>query len=210
MPGNPAAANLDQKSRLSSSLSGEQFSTTFHALKDARLARIEQIGSMRQQPRRVTDALRNGSQEEALFDNLIEAKQLTSQLSMHLTPRWREMLFAQLDRLLSFDNWDHDSSLLALPSLRTFLRFVIYGAVSRMPALGISDSGCLLASWRSPSARASVRFMPDDKAELVRVHENSDGTEPLVFIGAIEKLVVHLTHGDLVGSAGLNEHAASG
>ena len=44
---------------------------------------------------------------ERLFDVLVEAKVMTSQVAMHLDENWRGRLFAQLDDLLAAEDW-HD------------------------------------------------------------------------------------------------------
>ncbi len=105
--------------------------------------------------------------EMQLFDSLSRSARLVASLSMHLPASWRQGALDQLRTLLSFDAWDDDSNLLDEASTRTFLRFVIFGNVRRMPALGISNRRRLMASWTWPDRKLFIEFAGNDHCRAV-------------------------------------------
>jgi hypothetical protein len=81
------------------------------------------------------------------FDNATQLKVSFSQIAMHLTPEWRTAIFEQLDFLLKPEDWQEDSALIEVPTFLTFLRFLIFAAPNRLPSLGVSPNGNVLAAW---------------------------------------------------------------
>lgn len=101
--------------------------------------------------------------EEHLFEALSGAKVLTSQVAMHLTREWRDILFRKLDRLHDVDEWEEDDAPLQSASLLTFLRTWFALAPKNNPSLGLSNQGLLIAVWDKDGLRLSLTFFPQDK-----------------------------------------------
>lgn len=102
------------------------------------------------------------SLEMALFESLARASTWVAQLSMHLPDDWRNNILLQLQRLLNKNDWDDDSNLLNPESVRSFLRFIIYGNVVRSPQLGINNKRQLTATWIWPDRRIFMDFSSID------------------------------------------------
>jgi len=86
---------------------------------------------------------------------------------MHLPNSWRKDAIEQMRSLLSFEAWDDDSNLLDEASTKTFLRFVIFGNVRRIAALGISNRRRLIATWTWPNRKLFIEFAASDRCRAV-------------------------------------------
>jgi hypothetical protein len=105
---------------------------------------------------------------EELFDSLSRSARWVSMLSMHLNEKWRQNVLEQFKQLLSLDHWDDDSNLLNEGSTRTFLRFIIFGSIERLPMLGISNRKRLMAAWSwGKDRRLSMEFADGDRCRMV-------------------------------------------
>ncbi len=125
------------------------------------------------------------SLESTLFDNSASLKVTVSQVLMHLSVEWRDKIFSQLDRLLDIEAWEEDSSLIGPSSFSTFLRYVIYSGPVRVPSLGVSAKGHVLAAWGSGTNRIAVEFLAADKAVATVFDQGSRDREVLVWQGHI-------------------------
>ncbi len=105
--------------------------------------------------------------EKSFFDALAEAKILASQVAMHLTAEWRKRLFEQLDSLHDPAEWEAGSAPITQSSFSTFLKAILALKPSRRPALGLSHSGNLIASWTVGGDRLTIEFLPDDRVRWV-------------------------------------------
>jgi hypothetical protein len=105
--------------------------------------------------------------ERQLFDSLSRSARLTAMLSMHLPAEWRTHVLDQLRALLSFEAWDDDSNLLDEASTQTFLRFVIFAGVRRIPSLGISNRRLLMATWTWPGRKVFMEYGAKDRCRSV-------------------------------------------
>lgn len=128
------------------------------------------------------------SLEEQLFDNAAQLKVLLSQIAMHLSPEWRTMIFEQIDALLKLEDWEKESSLIKISTFATFLRFVIYMAPERVPSLGVSPTGHLLAAWIQNNQRITIQFLPDDQAIATLIKEGTRGKEIATWRGHVVDL----------------------
>jgi len=100
------------------------------------------------------------SLEVQLFDNGAQLKVSFSQIAMHLTTEWRTSIFEQLDFLLNSEDWQEDSALIEVPTFMTFLRFLIFAAPNRLPSLGISPNGNVLAAWLKGESNSYLMIAP--------------------------------------------------
>lgn len=105
--------------------------------------------------------------ETQLFDSLSRSATLLAGLSMHLPASWRQDAIEQMRTLLSLEAWDDDSNLLDVESTKTFLRFVIFGNVRRIPSLGISNRRRLTAAWTWPARKLFMEFSAGDHCRAV-------------------------------------------
>ena len=126
--------------------------------------------------------------EERLFDNAAELKKAYSEIVMHLAPRWREVIFRQLDAILAPESWEEDSAFIRRSSFWTFLRFLIYAGPTRLPSLGVGSTGHLLAAWINGNQRISAEFFPNDSAGATFVREGGRSTEMLAWRGHVADL----------------------
>jgi hypothetical protein len=100
---------------------------------------------------------------EKLFESLVGAKVVTSQVAMHLERKWRDAFFAKLDRIHDADEWDPKDVPLVAASVHTFLRAMFAWKPKHNPAIGLSGRGNMIAAWRDGEIRLTVEFYPDDK-----------------------------------------------
>jgi hypothetical protein len=105
--------------------------------------------------------------EENLFDACANVKIITSQVSMHLRPGWREKLFHQLDQMHNSDDWDLEDEPVKQDSFRTFIKWIVQINPERGPGLGLTTSGNIIAAWVNDGGRLTVEFLPNDQARWV-------------------------------------------
>ena len=127
--------------------------------------------------------------EEDIFDRLVELRTEVARLSMHLSVPFRDCLYRQLDRLLDAEFWEDESARPKRSSFETFLRFVIKADVSVAPALGVSPSETILASWRSGDRVFSVEYFEDNQALGYLMKQTLRGTEAVTWRGHVADLV---------------------
>ena len=128
------------------------------------------------------------SLEVQLFDNSAQLKIFFSQIAMHLTNEWRIAIFEQLDFLLKIEDWQEDSALIEVSTFLTFLRFLIFAAPYRVPSLGISPNGKVLAAWLNGDERITVQFLPDDRAIATLLRSGTRGNETVAWRGHVVDL----------------------
>lgn len=128
------------------------------------------------------------SLEVQLFDNSAQLKVSFSQIAMHLTTEWRTTIFEQLDFLLKPEDWQEDSALIEVATFLTFLRFLIFTAPNRVPSLGVSPNGNVLAAWLKGDERLTVQFLPDDRAIATLIRRGTRGNEIVTWRGHVVDL----------------------
>jgi hypothetical protein len=128
------------------------------------------------------------SLEVQLFDNGAELKVSFSQIAMHLTTEWRTAIFEQLDFLLKPEDWQEDSALIEVATFLTILRFLIFAAPNRVPSLGVSPNGNVLAAWLKGDERITVQFLPDDRAIATLIRRGTRGNETVAWRGHVVDL----------------------
>lgn len=102
------------------------------------------------------------SVQQQLYDALASFKIRTATVAMHLDRDWRTKLFAQLDSLLAYDDWDGADLPPTLASFSTFLRMLILLRPNRRPGLGATSDGNLIAAWTVGSDRLTIECLPRD------------------------------------------------
>lgn len=117
--------------------------------------------------------------ELKLFNNAADVKIQFGEVLRHLSVRWRPEVFAQIDELLDPNAWNDESSLIDRRSFGTFLRFLDFARPSRLPALGISHDGNLMAAWILVHARVFVTFMSSDRVEATFLGQTDRGEEQI-------------------------------
>jgi hypothetical protein len=108
-----------------------------------------------------------GSLEGQLFDATANVKVLTSQIAMHMSREWRDVLFRQLDSLHDPEEWDPEDAPIQKASFATFLKAIFQLAPKARPGLGLSYRGYLLAAWVHDSDRLTIEFLPNDRVRWV-------------------------------------------
>jgi hypothetical protein len=101
--------------------------------------------------------------EEILFDTLAAFKIFTSQVAMHLNVEGRDKLFNQLDLLLDPEEWPREDVPPELASYRTLLRALLVLTPGKMPGLGASSRGRLVAAWSTRDDRLTIQCLPNDR-----------------------------------------------
>jgi len=123
-----------------------------------------------------------------LFDVSAELKKLTSRVSMHLPPQWREVIFNQIDSLCDPEEWDEEDAFPSIPSFRTFLRLLLTLKPSKRPGLGMSGAGVLVAAWTNGRNRLTVECQPQDQVRWVLAREMEGRVERCAGQTTIERL----------------------
>ena len=128
------------------------------------------------------------SLEVLLFDNGAQLKVSFSQIAMHFTTEWRTAIFEQLDFLLKPKDWQEDSAFIEVATFLTFLRFLVFAAPNRVPSLGVSPNGNVLAAWLKCDERITVQFLPDDRAIATLIRRGTRGNETVAWRGHVVDL----------------------
>lgn len=141
------------------------------------------------------------SLEERLFDNAAELKIALSKIVMHLTPKWRTIIFRQIDSLLDLDSWQDDSAFVQKSTFTTFLRFITFAKPTRLPSLGVSLTGNILAAWNTGNQRIAVEFFPKDQAATTFVKQGvySGEREVLAWRGHVTDLKPFIEQNGMIG-----------
>jgi hypothetical protein len=126
--------------------------------------------------------------EATLFNNRADLKLLTSEVAMHLSGEERHTLFSAIDRLLSIMDWEDDSSQINEQSFRSFLRFTIYAHPRKIPNLGVSPDGALLAGWHTDGKSVHVEFFPADQCMALVNLQSARGPERIARRGHVAGL----------------------
>lgn len=137
--------------------------------------------------------------EVRLFDNAAELKIALSQIVMHLVPEWRDIIFRQLDSLLDMKGWQDDSAFIQKSTFTTFLRFIIFAAPTRLPSLGVSLNGHILAAWNNGDQRIAVEFFSEDKAAATFVKQGAYSREALAWRGHVADLKLFIEQNGMIG-----------
>jgi hypothetical protein len=125
------------------------------------------------------------SLEEKLYDALASFKIRTATVAMYLDRERRSKLFRQLDGLLAVEDWEVTDPAPSIDSFATFLRLLTLLKPARLPGLGASGDGNLIAAWTVGDDRLTAECMPRDivrwhlSASINRERERSAGTTPL-------------------------------
>ena len=137
------------------------------------------------------------SLELRLYNNIADLKIDFAERATHLPFHWRNVIFSQLDGLLSLEAWNEDSAFLSRSSFRTFLRFVTYVHPERVPTLGVDHSGNLIAAWMDDPLRVFATFLPNDSVGATLIGRTKRGEEELTaWSGPVQAL------GDFIARAG--------
>jgi hypothetical protein len=131
--------------------------------------------------------------ESSLFENRGELKLLTGQVAMHLSAEERRSLFSSIDRLLDIANWEDESSQIDIEAFRTYLRFTIHAHPRRIPNLGVSSDGALLAAWRKDDRSVHVEFLRNDQCEALVKSRSERGPETIAWRGHVARLRPFIT-----------------
>jgi hypothetical protein len=111
---------------------------------------------------------------ERLFGALAAFKLRTAVVgAAHFNRDERARLFKQLDSLLDAESWDSADVVTTEASFTTLLRMVLFLG-GRRPALGVTGTGNLIATWTEGDDRLTVECKPDDHVRWVLV-QNLDG-----------------------------------
>jgi hypothetical protein len=136
--------------------------------------------------------------EASVFENRTNLKLATSSVAMHLTAGDRGTLFACIDRLLDISEWEDESSHIDEDGYRTFLRFMIYAHLRRLPNLGVAPNGALLAGWQHEDKSVHVEFFPGDQCTALVRFQSSRGIERIARRGHVAGLREFLVNNNAV------------
>jgi hypothetical protein len=90
---------------------------------------------------------------------------------MHLDREWRMRFFAQIDSLLSFDDWDKADLTISDGSFMTLLRMLLLIRAKRRPGLGASGDGHVIAMWTLGNDRLTIECLPADVVRWIVLRE---------------------------------------
>jgi hypothetical protein len=123
----------------------------------ARAVSVSQLASPSAIMRRsISSPQRGASLEEQLYNSRAACKITTAAVAMHLDREWRTRFFAQVDSLLSFDDWDKDDLPISEDSFTTLLRMLLLIRAKRRPGLGASSIGHAIAMWTVGNDRLTI------------------------------------------------------
>jgi hypothetical protein len=133
------------------------------------------------------------TESETIESKLSAAKQRakveTSKIAARISPEWKKNLFWQLDALLDPAEWDAtDDAVLSLPSWQCFLKGLFVLRAGRLPGLGLSERGNLVASWSNGSEHLDIEFKPEDQVRCILAATVDDGLERVTWRGPVVRL----------------------
>lgn len=129
-----------------------------------------------------------GGLEATLFKNRADLKLITSRVAMHLTNDQRNGIFLAIDQLLDVAEWEDESSQITDFVFRSFLRFVIFARLRRIPNLGVSPDGILLAGWHAGGKSVYAEFFPEDQCMALIKVQSVRGPESVAWRGHVARL----------------------
>lgn len=127
--------------------------------------------------------------QERLFDATASVKILTSQVAMHLDSVWREKLFRQIDSLHDPDEWDPADNPVRQSSFITFLKAIFQIKPGRLPGLGLSHGGHLIAAWTVGKNRLTIEFLSHDRVRWVVSRYRDDEPEQYAGHTSVSRLL---------------------
>ncbi len=101
------------------------------------------------------------SLSECLFDASASVKIALSRVSMHMERSWRDTLFHQIDLLHDVDEWEEGDKPINKDSFSAFIKGIILINPKRLPGLGLSSNGNIIAAWTNGSNRLTAEFLPN-------------------------------------------------
>lgn len=104
---------------------------------------------------------------EHIFNATAEIKILTSQVAMHLDASTKSKLFAQIDSLHDYDDWDPDDKPIQKDSFRSLLRTMLFIKPQRHPGIGLSHNGNVVAVWLYGDSKLSAEFLGNDQIKWI-------------------------------------------
>ena len=108
---------------------------------------------------------------------------------MHFSDEQRTRLFAQLDALLEYEDWEQDDTPVTLASFNTFLRLILFVEPEVRPGLGATSDGNLIAAWTSRNDTLTVTCKPIDEIRWVTVIYEHDERESAAGITHVERIM---------------------
>lgn len=106
-----------------------------------------------------------------------QAKIEISKVAYRISNEWLNNLRWQLDEILDPDVWDDDDQILSIESWQCFLRGLFIIRPKRLPGLGLSQVGNIVASWSRGSEHLDVEFKPNDQTRWVLAAETNGEIE---------------------------------
>ena len=119
-------------------------------------------------------------------------KILTSQVAMHLEPKFRAKLFSQIDALHDLSEWDPDDKPVQKFSFSTFLRMVLHIKPERHFSLGLTHTGNLIAVWLDGKDRLTIEFLANDVVKWVLSRSVEGDIERSAGQGTLLRLLSYL------------------
>jgi hypothetical protein len=107
--------------------------------------------------------------EEKLYSSRAACKIRTAAVAMHLNREWRARFFTQVDSLLSVDDWDEHDEPITEASFTTLLRMILLIRPKRLPGLGATSDGNVIATWTVGKDRLTVECLSLDEVRWVLV-----------------------------------------
>lgn len=112
-----------------------------------------------------------GDLEEQLHEARRQAKTEILKLAPRISDEWLRNLRWQLDEILNPEAWDDDDKVLSVDSWQSFLRGLFIIRPRRLPGIGLSRDGNIVASWSRTTEHLDIEFKPHDQARWVLAAE---------------------------------------
>lgn len=128
------------------------------------------------------------SLEDRLFDASAAAKQMIASVSMHIDTLRRARLYKQLDSMHTVEEWNEGDVPLSIASFESFLRTLFLLSPSRLPSLGLTHDGHLLAAWTQAQDQLVIEFLPSRRVRWSLARTTDSQTERAAGENAISRL----------------------
>lgn len=140
---------------------------------------------------------KNYSLNERLYEATASIKILIAKLSMHMEPEWRSNLFHQIDFMHTPQDWQEEDAPANTESFANFLKALLDIKPPRLPGLGLTYDGNIIAAWTTGKDRLTLEFLPNGLVQWVMSMYAEDEVERLGGKVTVAKLRERLSNNDL-------------
>ncbi|MDR3424587.1 MAG: hypothetical protein P4M13_05850 [Alphaproteobacteria bacterium] len=125
---------------------------------------------------------------EQVNDNLAELKIYYATVARYKSKNWQTHIFHELDRLLQFDAWGPDASLIKKESFISLMKFIVFAQPFRLPGLAVAKNGNMSAGWKLGERTVVIEFKENEEAIAIVSKVTQRGKQKAAWQGNVGAL----------------------